>query len=392
MPVASLAHRFDASFESIAPYLANLIEKEEASILYGDLHPNPYIRALPDEPIEDQLSKLDSQKLEYACIYPQSKHLRRVVNQKQFEDSPYTLKIALGEPQYSFEFFDPALLDVYLQNSHCRVIHDIQSTLSSPGSTIRFTRAAVGSSYGIQFTNLLSANLQQLSLLSPTEQQYWHSMALPGPCTIHPSVMRTLIEGNFRDRVSIFEGLLAELHAVNSLCKSMQLPDIFLTCRKNNQVIKNFGFLPSPTLDSFHQFFLHFQILLLQNMNPAFLKAIEKPPYRTIQFRRKRKLERPSKTNLEHVSEWLNATCLLPNDNALARLASLIKKTRHELYERMYYSSKEIADHTLMHLQRKLMWYAYHALKLIRECFESITGQIDDTLHPLVREDRIWTI
>ena len=390
MPASSLAYELASSLTTLTPQLSTLVEKEAVSVLFGDNHPNPFIRALPDDPVEQQIHKISSSGLEGAYLYPLPRYLNRVVNRKYFEDRPFSLQIALGEPQYSFQYFDPALLDYYLEHTRCNFTHDVQSTLVLPDTKIRFTRASVGPSYGVQFTNLLSANLQQLGALQPVEQQLWDSMALPGPCTIHPEVVRTLIHGQFSERISVFEALIEEMHATNALCNVLKLPSVFVVHEEPQRIIKNFGFLPTPSIESFHKFFLNLQILLLQNVNPAFLKAIEKPTFRSIQARKTRKLERPSKTALEHVNAWLKEAFSRPEEDALIRFARLIKQTRHELYEQMYYRSKKFADHTLLQLQRRLMWYAYHSIKAIRICFEQHLGYEYPQLHPLVREDKVW--
>ena len=392
LPVSSLTHDLDTSYREISPYLVKLVKQRVVSILYGDTHPNPYVRALPDESIEKQLAKLIPQHLERACIYPLPNHLKRVVDQKLFSSRPFTLKMALGEPQYKFEYFDPAVLNHYLQKHGCRINYDVQSTLLLPGASIKFTRAAFGPTYGIQFTSLLSANLEQLSLLPAQEQQYWHSMSLPGPCTVHPDVVHTLIDGKFRDRICIFEALLEEMYAVNGLCSEMNLPVLHRIYHEPHRALKNLGFMPSPSLESFHQFFLQFQIFLLQNLNPAFLTSIDKPPFRPMRSRQRRTLDRPSKTALEHLNNWLSDTFSLPHEDSLIRLSNLIKKTRHNLYDRLFYSSSAVADHSLLHLQRKLVWYAYHAIKAIRICFERFLGKLYSPLHPLVREDKVWVI
>ena len=392
MPATSLAYRFETTLDAISPYLARLIEEKAAAVLYGDALPNPFIRALPEAPVADQLARLDPPHLEHACIYPLPLHLHRVVDPAQFAGRPYTLKLALGDPQYTFQFFDPGLLDRYLRHRQCRIVHDIQSVLYLPGWSLRFSRASVGPGYGLQFTQVLTANLQQLSLLPPEEQQYWHTMALPGPYTVHPELVRTLVEGRFRERVSIFEALLEEMYAVNALCREMGLPALYLIRTERDRMLRNYGFLPTPTLQSFHQFFLHFQILLLQNMNPAFLEAIEKPPFRPVHARKDRALVRPSKTVLEHVNDWLRVTFARPYEDALDRLSMLIRTTRRDLYERLFYTPARHADHALVQLQRKLMWYAYHALKSIRICFEQFLGAPCPALHPLVHEDRVWVV
>src|SRR4051794_38170303 len=58
--------------------ISKLINAGLLSIVFGNRHPNPYIRALPDEPIPDQLSKFERMDLAQACAYPTAMHLEAV--------------------------------------------------------------------------------------------------------------------------------------------------------------------------------------------------------------------------------------------------------------------------------------------------------------------------
>ena len=130
MPLSSLADRLEVALGDLIPHIKPFITNKTASITYGDLHPNPFIRALPDEPISEQLAKLVPQKLEYACIYPLSKHLIQVVKPELYAAQPFSLKLALGAPQYTFDFFDPFVLEHYLHQQQCEVLNDVQGSLS----------------------------------------------------------------------------------------------------------------------------------------------------------------------------------------------------------------------------------------------------------------------
>lgn len=392
MPASSLAYQLTSSLYDLADALPALISAEAVSVRYGDIHPNPFIRALPDESIETQLQKLSPERLAFACIFPLNQHLKQTVDPVVFDDRPFSLRLALGEPQYNFDFFDPVLLDFYMDDVRCKVDHDVQSTLHLPNGRIHFSRASLGGSYGIQFTNLLTANLEQLAGLDATEQRFWESMALPGPCTVHPEVVRTLLEGRFKERISVFEALFDEMRAINALCEGLALPKMFLGDSSPQNELINLGFLPTPTIRSFRQFFLNLQILMIQDVNPRFLKRIEKPTFRSIQRRKSRMLQRPSKTTLGHLYDWMQSQASTAGEDALLRFVALVKKTRHDLYERMSYCSQHLADHTLLQLQRRLMWYAYQGLKSIREFLERHFGITYPTLHPLVREDQVWLI
>ena len=392
MPLSSLADRLEVALGDLIPHIKPFITNKTASITYGDLHPNPFIRALPDEPISEQLAKLVPQKLEYACIYPLSKHLKQVVKPELYAAQPFSLKLALGAPQYTFDFFDPFVLEHYLHQQQCEVLNDVQGSLSFSQTRFKFTRASFGPTYGHQFTDSIASSIGQLSLLPSSDQEHWESMLLSGSGTIHPDVEGPLLKGSFREKLSVFEALLAEMKAVNALCPDISKPPLFIFHTMPDGQTGNFGFMPVPSVQNFGQFFLHYQILLLQNINPAFLNSINQPEYQDVSPKGERKLNRPSRTSLEYVSEWLVKAFDIMDEGLIVRLSNIIKSTRKEFNGRQFNGYMSHADQSFMHIQRRLMWYAYQAVKWVRETFEAYINKKYEALHPLLREEKVWVI
>jgi hypothetical protein len=78
--------------------LKHLVLNEMVAIVFGDYHPNPHIRALPEYHSPDKQVELlkTSPLIEHACVYPLPKHLEKTVNPSKYVDEPYTLALALG--------------------------------------------------------------------------------------------------------------------------------------------------------------------------------------------------------------------------------------------------------------------------------------------------------
>ena len=391
MPARSLADRLELSLDELRPSISPLIETEQVSIVYGDRHPNPHIRALPDEPISVQIEKLYSDRLERACLYPLSDHLDRVVNKTHFIEKPYTLELALGSPQYTFAFFDPSVLDQFLTHAESHVQSDIEGRLTLKDKTVRYARAAMGSKYVHPFTELIALNLEQLTTLAPSVQQSWQIMSIPGEGVLHPDTQNTLLEGALRERVSIFEAVMEEMRAVNRLIQHLNKPPLFLFHLDSERAIQHFGFLPTPNYKHFSQFFLNLQILLFQNVNPAFLASIEVPK-RPVLNKKTTSHRRPAQTALEYVNEWLKKTFPIHAEGPILKLVDSVKKTRLDLQCSSNFLHSLDFDRSLFHLQRRLMWHAYHAVKSIRLVLEHCTGYFLMDLHPLVREEKVWVV
>ena len=106
---------FGADYAQIQELLKDLIRDEMIAIVYGDGHPNPHIRALPEHhTAEEQIALLTSSPfIKRACAYPLPKHLERVVDRSNYAEKPYTLELALGGPQLSHRAFDMMILETY---------------------------------------------------------------------------------------------------------------------------------------------------------------------------------------------------------------------------------------------------------------------------------------
>lgn len=392
MPLPSLADQLDVELGGLLPHIKPIVTNKSASITFGDVHPNPFIRALPDEPVGVQLAKLIPQRLQHACIFPLPRHLKRVVEPSRYASQPFSLKLALGAPQYTFDFFDPYVLEHYIQNEQCEILNDVQGSLNFAQTRFKFTRASFGPSYGHQFTDLIASNLGHLSQLPAEDQAHWHSMLLSGAGSIHPDVAGPLLNGSFREKMSVFEALLAEMRAVNALCPEISKPPLFVFHTVPEHQARHFGFIPVPNTQNFSAFFLHYQILLLQNINPAFLASIQQAGYHRVTPRKRRKMQRPSRMPLEFVSDWLVQAFDVQDAGLIPRLANIIKSTRKEFNERQLNGAENQTDQSYMHIQRRLMWYAYQAVKWIRETFEHYFNKKYEALHPLLREEKVWVI
>ena len=388
--MTSLTDRMNMDTEDLIPHIKKLISTGMISILYGDKHPNPYIRALQDDPSNEQVAKLIPSKLEYACIYPQPKHLESVVNKQQYYHLPYTLRLALGAPLYTYAYFDPAILIHYSSHPECTVINDIQGVISLPYTKLRFSKAVCLSERGHALTELIALTLEQLSSLKSADQQYWHTMSLPVQCQIHPDVHAPFINGEFRKKMSVFEAIHEEIMAINGLCPLIGKPLIFdqQSIAFNNSILN--GFLVYPSTVTFKDFFLKLQVQLLQNINNEFLNSILSDPIEKKRGRRTVHIRRPSRTPLEHIECWLKQIFSINDKTPVQRLILLIKNTRQEISRRLRSEHQSISDPNLLHLQRRLVWNTYLALRWIRTTLEAGLDTIHEELHPLVRAEKVW--
>ena len=214
-------------------HLHILIESNEISLVFGDNHPNPHIKALPDEPKEQQLAKLENALTTQACGYPTNDHLAAVVDPATYAGQPYVLELALGEPQLAFRAFDLSVLEFYRNDPrYSYKTNDISGWISTndgrsqPGSLPDRDRIYLqhfGFCYDEDLNRAVAVPIRYLANLTPDHQQMWKTKELSGPYQLHPDYDRQQ-RGEWAENISIFEAFIEELKLVNRMSELMSRP------------------------------------------------------------------------------------------------------------------------------------------------------------------------
>src|SRR6266853_1890969 len=110
--VTQLAKKYKLDLDALRKHLASLIQQDKISMVFGDDHPNPHIKAFDEDAPDVQLEKLhNTDLLVQACVYPSRSHLKNIVELAAYQGKPFTLRLALREPQLSYESFDLRILE-----------------------------------------------------------------------------------------------------------------------------------------------------------------------------------------------------------------------------------------------------------------------------------------
>ena len=88
----------DITADQLRVLLRPMVKEGLISLVFGDRHSNPHIRAYDDEPIDCQLNKLEQDELFHTCIYPSGTHLAQVVDRNDYNGRPFSLALALSLP------------------------------------------------------------------------------------------------------------------------------------------------------------------------------------------------------------------------------------------------------------------------------------------------------
>ena len=178
-------------------------------------------------------------QLESICVYPSRTYLENTVDRSSYSMVPFTLRLALGEPQLSFLAFDLSVLEIYRNDPRYYYSNDdISGSISISGSyyedeavpeSDKVLLQSFGFAYTSELNRAVAVFLRYLDDLSPQHQQIWRAKLLDGDYKLHPGYFSSSILGNWHQGISIFQAFLEEIEHINNMCSLMGWPSLFRT-------------------------------------------------------------------------------------------------------------------------------------------------------------------
>lgn len=279
--VVEIAERLNVPLPTVCRAAQRLLSRGSVTAVFGDIHPNPAIKALPDEPKDLLLKKFRSAKRATAYIYPSRALLRRRVRRSQFEGRPFTLRLALGEPQLTFIPFDPAVLEIYRNDP--RYLYRAPIVVGSVTIHDDYYRSRKVrkhdkihiASFGLCFDSnreeqAIAAFLYDLARLPAKHQIWWDTQAARGRFKIHPAYWRWA-NGHFPNTISVLDAIPSLLKLINSYAAAIERPPLFR--RDFDQTPREYGWLLRPTRREFSDFAQLLDKMLGENINVAFFRG-----------------------------------------------------------------------------------------------------------------------
>jgi len=365
-----------SSYKSEKENIIALVREGKIEINFGDRHHNPHIRALELDDKDAQILKIESMGFEYACAYPTKEHLKKVVNVDEFKDRPFTLKIALGEPQLNYAVFDLSVLESYINDPrYIYSIDDIQGFISvsdeyDQSSQMKPSDKIVLQSFGFCYekntmNRAVAVFYRYLADLTPEHQQIWDFKVLTGDYFLHPDYARSS-GGDFYERVSIFVAFIEELHTINEFSKLMGRPTLFHESYRDNRP-RDFGFLIRPTLKEFNSFVLLLDKMISENINKDFFQ--QEVPYETEMKRVDDKIIVQKKGTIVLLKEWLDKMIFLKDPEPAEKMIQTFQKIRRMRMKPAHKVDEDKFEQEYFKKQRELMIEAYSAIRTLRLIF-----------------------
>ncbi|GAB4362513.1 MAG: ATPase AAA [Kiloniellaceae bacterium] len=376
-----------------------LIRCGAVDLVRGDGHPNPHIKALPADPIEVQVEKIEREGLGSGCLYPTPRHLSDYV----LEDAagaPFTKELELGSPQLDFRIFDLRLLEWYRNDPrYYYKVDDIHGhirqrsgTEGADGQVLRdeLDFLEFGFAYNDDWERGIAIFLRYLHDLSPDQQKHLATYQLQERFKLHPDYFRTQIVGAFPERVSIYDAFLEEKHVINEMCKLINKPPLFRTDNKAYERPHGFGILIRPTKKEYRDFALLLDQLLSDDLNQKFFKD-DIPTKEILQRADGSEVSNPIGT-ITLLENWLRKHFRPREPEVIEKLVKGLRSVRKERQAPAHKVDDNEFDQAYVKAQRDLMDTAFDSVRTIRMALENHPNVHGYDVPDWLRQAKVWSM
>jgi len=398
LPVWDIMAAISAEEAQVFRAINALVRDGTACLIFGDRHPNPHIKAYPEEAVEVQIAKLNrwrdteknakpfdvidipGKRIVFTedklspCLYPTSTHLSTMVDKAQYAGQPFTLRLALGEPSLNFETFDLSVLEAY-RNDPRFYYHNSEVSgsiyLASDDESVPESDRVLLERFGIAFdpdyNRAIAVLLADLKHLSPEHQQVWNSKRIKGEYKLHPDFLRATYYGEWHTGISLFDAFIALLGFINEECAQMEKPPIFLNDLSDEKKPREFGFLIRPTVKEFNDFVLTLDKALSDNINKKFFK--DEVIYEAEEVRKDGKVVVTQKGTIMLLEEWLRSKYRAADWKPIEEMIATFREVRRKRQAPAHALNPNAFDQKYIHEQRDLMLRAVTALETLSRVF-----------------------
>lgn len=400
-PTYRLKEKFGLNDKAAKKIIRDLVLARRIDVVFGNIHPNPHIKAFSDSPAEQQLEFLDQLEFsDHFCLYPTAEVLSHYGEIPDYGDEPYKRELALGGGQLDFRVFDLAVLEYYRNdpryyyhtdfiNGHIS-IHDEHFESDTMAEHDQVLLQTFGFAHDKNLNRAVAVFLRYLSDLSPEHQKLWKAKQLQGDFQLHPDYLRNSM-GHWGTGISIFEAFTQELALINEMSALMDKP-LLLRNTYDEDRPRNFGFLLRPTLAEFNSFVLLLDQLMSDNINKNFFNP--ELELEEEHIRADGKVEVRQKGTIALLDEWVHHYFRPADLQPLDDMVSTFRKVR-ALRQKPAHSIKEdVFDQKYFHEQRALVMDAYNAVRTIRLVLANHpkVNANPPEINEFLYEGKIWTV
>lgn len=383
-----------------ASLVCKLVAARHIDIVRGDIHPNPHIKALENEPPEVQIRKINEKGLA-GCLYP-TEDLLQARGIGVDEVAPYTKALKMGSPQLSFRTFDLRALEWYrsdprfnfqIDDIHGRIY--LKDGVNFDGRTVArdgLEFLEFGFAYDLELNITIAVFLRYLHDLPPEQQTELSKHELSGDYDLHPDFYRTSIIGDFPQGISYYEAFIQERFHINRICERVGRPFMFRTDFQPYNRPREFGTLLRPTRAEFRAFALLTDHLLSDDIDRKFF-AGDIPLTRSLVDEDGNKESHPI-GSLSLLERWLKENFMhIENcDSLVDRMLKSFRRVRQIRQKPAHKFEDNEFDQKYIKEQRELIATAFEGLRILRQFMEHHPDADGYEAPEHLRNAQIWTL
>jgi hypothetical protein len=395
IPITTISDNLKLEYLRTIEVLKSLLNKNLISVQSSI---NPHIISLGNFPLEVEKNILENAKnnvektmfelndikikssSHLVCVYPSQKYLTENRNVNEFQNLPYSEKLALAEPHLKPIFFEIEVLERYFKDPRYSFEFEdysgkISYELDEDNKPLvkekdKIFLKTFGLGQDINGNRIAVAYLRYLKGLTSEHQIYWKSKELDSKnCIMLKEYYENTIAGNWTNSYSIFSAFIEEQKVVNDLSFAIFNKSLFSETFENNKRPKEFTFFMIPTLENYHNFISLLDKMISDNINRNFFEGkIELFEFKKID---ETLSERINKGTLRLLEEWLSNNYNFEDiDKAKKILFEPFKKVRKERQSPAHKINSNFYDKTLVEKQKEIISQCYQAMKNLRHIFK----------------------
>ena len=379
---------------NLTAVVSGLVESGRLELLFNGTDLNPAVKRFPVAPFSEQVQQLRELGLMAAWAYPAPSHLAITVDAVQYAGRPFTLRMALGEPQLKFQAFDPSILEMYRNDP--RFHYECDDTQGSfflserHRENMQHSEDSYLETFGFAYDDsgfrAVAAYLRYLGRLSPKHQQIWDLNKVSGTYRLHPDYC-AFTEGSWNRNCNVFDAILDELRTINAFSNQMRRPPLFRN--EFDERPKDFAFLIRPTTREYRAFALTLDQMLSDNISLDFFQGEVET---TEQIARKNgTVAMQQKGTLKMLEEWLRQRFTPKEPELFGTIFTGFRKIRKERQTPAHVVEQEKYDKVYFEMQRDMLSAGYNSLRCLRTAFQQHPGVRPTEVQFLPPDDRqIW--
>ena len=344
-------------------------------------HPNPFIKALDLGDTKSQLKQLEevvkNHDLKDSVFYPTITHLKNVVDENDYADRPYSLELALGEPQLHVRHFQPSIMmqyrddpryyykfegncgTVFVKEEDAEINEDDEVFLKSFGTGFH-------ADYESNYKTSIMCFVCDLSKLSPSQQKQWKLKQLSNAeYKIDYAFAQSQIFGSFDFDATMYEAFVAELRIINQMSTAINGIAFFKNGYENYEdTPRNFHRLLIPTRKEYQSFVETLDKLMSDNLNPAFFG--EYMPTTELITKEDGSSFTQSVPTIKLLESFFRKKMSFPDIKPLDEMVKTFRNVRSIRSKSAHNNLPDEFNYKFNHDQQKIMNEAYNAIRLIR--------------------------